>query len=205
MSLLRLVRSRRPLPHKEGRQFEQLVWSVQKRSMNISKHCMNNEHIFWDTHNSFNCSNSFRKAASEFSLVCWNSFGSKSPLSTLCRSATTLFNFFSSRVICTAGSAVDGAFTGFGGLTFAGILGEGSLEGELRVNVTGPSLTSDTCIIAPNSPSPTFPLLCSFFTQSTKVAYNSRALSGPMAFWKFGFLALSNSPYSVNCDTNNTS
>src|SRR5690606_30702668 len=60
------------------------------------------------------------------------------------------------------------------------------------ISVTGPSLTSSTSIIAPNTPVSTLSPLAR--KRSLKVSYNSRAASGGAASTKLGLRPLRQSP-----------
>src|SRR5204863_2783270 len=70
-------------------------------------------------------------------------------------------------------------------------------------SVTGPSFTSSTSIIAPNSPvSMTVPLPAPrSFRSATNRSYKGIATSGGAASMKLGRRPLLESPYRVNCDT----
>src|SRR5205807_8410796 len=75
-----------------------------------------------------------------------------------------------------------------------------------RIRVTGPSFTSSTSIIAPNSPVSTrVPLPAPrSLRRETNRSYNGTASSGGAASMKLGRRPFCTSPYSVNWDTTNT-
>src|SRR5438034_11684248 len=70
-------------------------------------------------------------------------------------------------------------------------------------SVTGPSFTSSTSIIAPNSPVSTCTLLPAprSLSNATNRSYSGIAMSGGAASTKLGRRPFCTSPYSVNCDT----
>src|SRR5437667_894663 len=75
-----------------------------------------------------------------------------------------------------------------------------------RIRVTGPSFTSSTSIIAPNSPVSTrVPLPAPrSLRRETNRSYNGTASSGGAASMKLGRRPFCTSPYSVNWDTTST-
>src|SRR5438105_9903804 len=75
-----------------------------------------------------------------------------------------------------------------------------------RISVTGPSFTSSTSIMAPNSPVSTrVPLPAPrSLSSATNRSYKGIATSGGAASMKLGRRPLLASPYSVNCDTTST-
>src|SRR2546430_7211896 len=75
-----------------------------------------------------------------------------------------------------------------------------------RIKVTGPSFTSSTSIMAPNSPVSTrVPVPAPRSRSSaTNRSYSGIATSGGAASMKLGRRPLPASPYSVNCDTTST-
>src|SRR5438094_8105104 len=75
-----------------------------------------------------------------------------------------------------------------------------------RIRVTGPSFTSSTSIIAPNSPVATCTPLAAprSLISATNRSYSGTASSGGAASMKLGRRPLVTSPYSVNCDTTST-
>src|SRR2546426_819793 len=70
-------------------------------------------------------------------------------------------------------------------------------------SVTGPSFTSSTSIIAPNSPVSTCTRLPAprSLSNATNRSYSGIAISGDAASTKLGRRPFCTSPYSVNCDT----
>src|SRR5256885_3725072 len=75
-----------------------------------------------------------------------------------------------------------------------------------RINVTGPSFTSSTSIIAPNSPVATCTPLPAPRSRisATNRSYSGMASSGAAASTKLGRRPFVASPYSVNCETTST-
>src|SRR5882724_5489923 len=75
-----------------------------------------------------------------------------------------------------------------------------------RIRVTGPSFTSSTSIIAPNSPVATCTPLPAprSLMSATNRSYSGMASSGGAASTKLGRRPFFTSPYSVNCDTAST-
>src|SRR2546425_9506134 len=70
-----------------------------------------------------------------------------------------------------------------------------------RISVTGPSFTSSTSIIAPNSPVSTFVPPPRSRNRATNRSYSGTASAGGAASTKLGRRPLWGSPYRVNCDT----
>src|SRR5207248_596922 len=75
-----------------------------------------------------------------------------------------------------------------------------------RIRVTGPSFTSSTSIMAPNSPVATCTPLPAprSFRSATNRSYSGTASSGGAASMKLGRRPFCTSPYSVNWDTTST-